>query len=288
MTAGTDFISIASPVANMFPSAMGPTEEARFLDGLGEIERAARFVARRLGLDRDDADDLSAAVKLRLIEDDYAVLRRFGGRCSLTTYVASIAHRICADEWAHVRGRWRPSAEARRLGETAVLLERFLRRDARPLEDAILLAQRFDPELTPAVARALAARLPERAPRATLVPIESDPDIVADEPSAEDRVVADENAAAVSRAVRETLRMMTAEDRMVLRLRFDEGIRVSDIARTLACDQKRLYRRIDALIGQLRAALLRAGIDAVTAHALLAGDAPRLHFGLSADAREVT
>src|SRR5687767_3490167 len=171
MTADVDsFASLVSSAGTVAP-AMAQTAEEQFLDGLEEIDRAARFVARRAGLDPGDADDLSATVKLRLIEDDYAILRRFGGRCALGTYIASIAHRIVADEWAHVHGRWRPSAEARRLGETAVVLERLLRRDGRTLDDAIALAQRIDPALSRAAAIELASRLPERAARATLVPI---------------------------------------------------------------------------------------------------------------------
>ena len=275
--------SSAGAIAGTFPVPMEQTAEEQFLAGLDEIERAARFVARRAGLDADDAEDLSAAVKLRLIEDDYAILRRFGGRCSLATYVASIAHRICADEWAHVRGRWRPSAEARRLGDAAVVLESLLRRDGRSLEEAIPLAQRVDPSLTRTAATELAARLPERAPRARLVPIDEGHDRPAAGASAEERVVDAENAAAsdaASRVVRETLGAMSAEDRALLRFRFDHGMRVSDIARVLASDQKQLYRRIDAMVRTLRDALLRAGIDAVTAHALIGGDTSRLHFGL--------
>jgi RNA polymerase sigma factor (sigma-70 family) len=274
--------SSAVAIAGTFSWAMEQTAEEQFLTGLDEIERAARFVARRAGLDADDAEDLSAAVKLRLIEDDYAILRRFGGRCSLATYVASIAHRICADEWTHVRGRWRPSAEARRLGDAAVVLEGLLRRDGRSLEEAIPLAQRVDPSLTRTAATELAARLPQRAPRARLVPIDEGHDRPA-AASAEERVVAAENAAAsdaASRVVRETLGAMSAEDRALLRFRFDHGMRVSDIARVLASDQKQLYRRVDALVRTLRDALLRAGIDAVTAHALIGGDTSRLHFGL--------
>jgi RNA polymerase sigma factor (sigma-70 family) len=291
MTAGIDSFSTPISVAGTFSPAMGQTAEERFLEALEEIERAARFVARRAGLDAADADDLSATVKLRLIEDDYAILRRFGGRCSLATYVASIAHRICADEWAHVHGRWRPSAEARRLGQTAVVLEGLLRRDGRTLDEAVVLAQRVDPGLTRTAAVELTARLPERAARATLVPIESGHDRPAGGASADERVVDAENAAAsdaASRAVRETLTRMTAEDRIVLRMRFDEGLRVADIARMLACDQKQLYRRIDALIRTLREALLRAGIDAVTAHALIGADASRLHFGLAGGEKEST
>ena len=113
------------------------TPEELFLASLETIDRAAAFVARRAGLSRDDADDLGASVKLALLENDYAALRQFEGRCSIGTYAASIAHRLLADERMHVGGRWRPSAEAKRAGDGAVLLETLVLRDRKPLDEAL-------------------------------------------------------------------------------------------------------------------------------------------------------
>jgi len=148
------------------------TPEELFLSNLETIERAVRFVARRGGLSPDDADDLAANVKLALIERDYAVLQGFEGRCSLGTYVASIAHRMLADERMQVSGRWRPSAESKRAGEAAVLLETLVVRDRKPLEEALPLVQKLDPSMTRASAAAFLARLPARGQRAQLVPLD--------------------------------------------------------------------------------------------------------------------
>jgi RNA polymerase sigma factor (sigma-70 family) len=265
---------------------MVPSVEEFFLAHLDQVERAARFVARRAGLSHEDADDLCAALKLHLIENDYAILRRFGGRCSFATYAASVAYRLCSDEWSHVHGRWRASAEAKRLGEAAVLLEVLLLRDGSSFEEAVALAQRVHPTLTASAAAEIAARLPERPPRLKLVPLanvdDRDDRVLAVE-SADSRVADAELAVAsdaASRVVRETLRAVSAEDRVVLRLRFDDGMRVSDIARMLACDQKQLYRRIDAMVRRLRDALVAAGIDAAAAEALIGVADSHLHFGL--------
>src|SRR6185436_10264611 len=145
------------------------TAEELFLSNLDVIEDAAYFVARRARLTPDDAEDLASALKLRLIEDDYAVLRKFEGRCALSTYVASIAHRLFVDDWMHVHGRWRPSAEAKRLGDAAVLLEGLLVRDRLPLAEALPIAQRVHPALTKEEATSIELRLPHRGPRPRLV-----------------------------------------------------------------------------------------------------------------------
>jgi len=177
------------------------TPEELFLSSLETVERAARFAARRGGLSPSDADDLAAAVKLALIENDYAVLRGFEGRCSLGTYVASIAHRLVADERIHTGGRWRPSAEAKRSGEGAVLLETLVVRDQKPLAEALRLVQQIDPAMTRQSADALLARLPARAQRARLVPLDDTvPEQEVDSGTVEARVLAQEQAAATDRS----------------------------------------------------------------------------------------
>lgn len=49
---------------------------------------------RSVLLSSSDRDDLVADVFLTMIQDDYAVLRRFAGRSSLATYLAVIARRV--------------------------------------------------------------------------------------------------------------------------------------------------------------------------------------------------
>lgn len=253
-----------------------------FLSRLDEIEDAVRFVARRARLRPEDADDLSASLKLRLIENDYAILRRFGGRCSLRTYVASIAHRLCADEWMRVHGRWRPSAEARRRGDAAVLLEGLIVRDGRSLEDALPVVQGLDASFTRQEAEEIVARLPERNVRLKIVSLDDSEQLVARRVIAEDPGAGIEHAATnetASRIVRETLRSMTAEDRAVLRLRFANEMRVSDIGRMLGCEQRPLYRRIESLVRKLHDALVDAGIDGVAVQTLIGAPASDLDFG---------
>ena len=48
------------------------------------IERALASVCRRHGVHGADAEDFSSTARLHLIEDDYAVIRRFQERSSLS------------------------------------------------------------------------------------------------------------------------------------------------------------------------------------------------------------
>jgi RNA polymerase sigma factor (sigma-70 family) len=258
--------------------------EELFLASLDEIERAARFVARRGGLAPADADDLTANVKLELIENDYAVLRGFEGRCSIATYAASIAHRLLADERMHVSGRWRPSAESKRAGEGAVLLETLVVRDRKTLDEALPLVQAVDASMTRATAEALLARVPARAQRAQLVALDDHVrEQEVDAETVEERALARERAAAAettNAVVRDALATLTADDRVMLLLRFGQGMRVAAIARAWQCNQQILYRRIETIVRLLRRQLTTAGIDPATAAQLIGSDDSRLEFGL--------
>ena len=70
--------------------------------------------ARSVPITPELEDDLCAEVFVRLIENDYAVLRRFRGQSSLATYLTAIARRVIVNEMArrraaeamgHVHGR---------------------------------------------------------------------------------------------------------------------------------------------------------------------------------------
>src|SRR5262245_8565405 len=96
------------------------------------IEKTIAAVCREKGLGREEAEDFGQTVRLKFLEDDCAVLRKYRGQAALGTYLWTIVKRHLLDlrnaEW----GRWRPSAEARRLGRAAERLELLLVRDKVP------------------------------------------------------------------------------------------------------------------------------------------------------------
>jgi RNA polymerase sigma-70 factor (ECF subfamily) len=54
--------------------------------------------ARSLNLSREDREDVIADVFVALVQDDYAVLRRFRGESSLATYLTVVARRVAVKE----------------------------------------------------------------------------------------------------------------------------------------------------------------------------------------------
>src|SRR5215216_3011770 len=102
-----------------------------YIEHLGTIDRISESMCRRNGVRGADAEDFASDVKLKLLQDDYAVLRKYRGASSTTTFLTVVIANLFRDYRVKAWGRWRPSAEAKRRGETAVLLETAIYRDGR-------------------------------------------------------------------------------------------------------------------------------------------------------------
>ena len=76
---------------------------------LGVVIHALNHATRSdsVHLDLQDREDLTSEVFLTLLNDDFAVLRRFRGNSSLATYLTVIARRVILHELAKRRVVWR-------------------------------------------------------------------------------------------------------------------------------------------------------------------------------------
>lgn len=251
------------------------------LENLPMIERMIAAICRQRGMSVDETEEFSAVVKLRIMENDYAILRRFRERSSLRTYLASVVVGILCDYRNHEYGKWHASAEARRLGDVATHLERLLYVKRWNLEEAIPEVERRFPEISRTKCEEIASRLRPRFPR-RFVDIEEVE--LAQEDSSVLAFEEAKKARELSALVCDFLDTVPAEDRRVLRLVFESNRTVSSIARDLDTDMQPLYRRHRKLLDGLRSMLEAQGICAADVEGLVA-NAAILDFHLSDDER---
>ncbi|HJQ39150.1 MAG TPA: hypothetical protein VKB93_18585 [Thermoanaerobaculia bacterium] len=255
-----------------------------FETNLGAVERIIAMVCRRAGLFGPDAEDFGSEVRLALIDNDYEVMRRWERRSSVDTFLAVVIQRLLADHRMRNKGRWHASSEAQRLGPAAVLLETLVRRDGRSLDEALPHMRAAHPEITREQMEALLDRLPARTGRPKAVDLDSISYAIAGGEAADVRVTAadkDRVASVAGTAVRDLLRAMPVEDRMLIRLRFASDMSIADISRMMRLPQRPLYRRLDSLLVRLRGALSDAGIDRDAAEGLVGrDDLKEMDFGL--------
>jgi RNA polymerase sigma factor (sigma-70 family) len=238
--------------------------ETFFLDNLSLIERSIAFVCRKYGLSGADAEDFGSSSKLKIIDDNYAVLRKFGQKCSLGTYLVIVIKRHYLDEKIHEWGKWRPSMRARQGGDAAIFLERLISRDGLGIAEASATVRQKFTELDVRAVERLVASIVVRQPRRqSSVERTEEMREPASEASAEDELLRGEREAAARRAgavLSRELDRLAPEDRLIMKLKYIDAMKVSTIARMLHADQKQLYRRIERVVATLREALLAAGV----------------------------
>jgi len=131
---------------------------------------------------------------------------------------------------------------------------------------------------------AIVAELPERRQRLRAVDAVDVEDELAVPPSQveahaerEDRSVA---AATITATLSDAIAGLGTEDRTILRLHFDAGLTIAEIARSMHLEQKPLYRRLTRICDGLRKQLLEAGISPGRVDELIGQPDVLLDFGL--------
>lgn len=258
--------------------------ETTYLQHLESIERIAAYVARRGHLNADETGEFVQDTCVRLIEDDYAIIRKFQGRSAFSTYLTTVILRLFHQWRVEMWGKWRPSAEAKRLGDKAITLERLMTRDGFTLQEAVnVLTTRSGSTYTVAELEALYIRLPLRNPRPVLVSGDTAPDVVAVDGDADERVESRDRERSARRCAATldgVLARFPAEDRLILQLRFWDSLKVPEIAKIVGVDPKKIYKRLDKSYAKLREALEAANVSRADVDQLLGRGDQDIRLGL--------
>jgi RNA polymerase sigma factor (sigma-70 family) len=233
-----------------------------YSDNSETIEAVLAHVRRRHLLSPDAAEEFSSWARLRLIEDDGAILRKFRGQSTLRTYLTTVLVHLFLD-WRNAQwGRWRPTALARRLGPLAIELERLVLRDGRDYDEAVEMLLSIRAAASRAQCDELWAQL-KRQPTRKM----TSTDALADVPSPEeshaqvDFESVQQKSDRVAAALRRSLRSLDSHEQIILRLCYVDRFTAKQIGAVLHLEAKPLYRRIEQIEAKLGALLVADGLS---------------------------
>jgi RNA polymerase sigma factor (sigma-70 family) len=246
------------------PAGDPATRGRRLLEThLDLIQRKLQHLSRFSGLPDIEAEEFRSWALFKLVDADYRILGSWEGRSTFPTFLTVVLVNLLRDYRIHIWGKWRPSAEARRRGPESVLLERLLVRDGLTADVAVERL-RTEHGLSPAPedVERLAATLPWRQQRRRAgeevllhIPIHGE---------VEARIEERELACAADR-LRELLAPLLesrpAEERLLLRLSFFEGLSMASIAPILGRPQKELYKVRERCLRQIQRSLSEASMS---------------------------
>jgi RNA polymerase sigma factor (sigma-70 family) len=245
-------------------SRSGAVDYQKFLlEHLSLIDRVVRQVARRHHLSQADAEEFSGIVRYKLIERDFAILRRFQGRSTLSTYLTTVIERLYLDVRIARWGRWRPSAAARRLGPLAILLEQLTAREGLTFDEAVgTLQANHHLSATRDELHTIFVQLPPRLPRPAG---EEEIALAAVRKGAVDNALEQdvdrEIVDRVEHALAVALAALSPREQLILKLRFQDGLSAPAIGRLLNETPKALYCQLERLTRRLQEHLRTQGID---------------------------
>lgn len=234
------------------------------------IESVLAYTRRAHRLSADDGDEFTSWARLRLLEDDCAVLAKFQGLSSFKTFIVVVVNRLFLDWRIKEWGKWRPTPRARRLGRLAVELERLVLRDGIEYGQAAQTLISKGLAVSEDECDSLWEQLRRRGGRRRV-----DLDDVPELPTpAIDPVSNNERQQRAKRAVEAmhaSIAGLPADDQMIFRLRYQDGVTVARIAKLIDADQKRLYRRFEQIELRLRAGILASGLTEGEVRELFSG-----------------
>jgi len=251
---------MSTPPVYSTPQPLDPREV--LTSNIDVIRRIVRTVAYRQRMTVSAAEELESSVWVRLIEHDYRAIRQYKGQASFGTFLTVIVSRLALDVQSAEWGRWRPSSRARRLGATAALFETLVFRDGYSREEAAAHMAATGLEAPTQAVRELASK--SRSMPRRYIPVDLLANTLAggDDPSAP--LASSEcrhKAHTVGRALRAALQSLSPGDRLLLRMRHEQGLKITTIARVVGEDQKSLYRRLALLHRRLRRRIVAAGVS---------------------------
>lgn len=246
-----------------------------FTENVEQINQVIRSLCRRHGIFGSDQDDLVSVIRLRLVEDDYHIIRQFRQQSKLSTYLHTVISRLFIDCRRQSEGRWRPSLVAHDLGETATKLEELLNREHYTIEEAFsIMTTNYHISVTMDELCEIAAKLPMKTLRLTVDTGDDLLDKVSSTNLSPDNILQNSQEEKMRQAlyavIEDVRESLSAEERLIFALRYEDDRPISEIARTLGENRTKIARMLDSILGRIRETVKSRGILADDVQDILA------------------
>jgi RNA polymerase sigma factor (sigma-70 family) len=198
---------------------------------------------------------------VRLIADDYAVLKKYRGLSSFESYLSGVAAKFAIDHFRKQWGRFRYSAKASSIGPEAEELEQLVYRDGFGLEEAMEAVRTYHPEWSRQYLQDVWNQLPQRK-KPTEVSEEAAAGVAAQETAESSVELGDlrRRVQGLEARLQAALAALPDRSRIMLALRFEGRQPVSRIATIVGLPAPTAQRQIEVALRQLAATLRESGV----------------------------
>ena len=214
----------------------------------------------------DEADECNSYVYEKIIENDYQKIREFKGKSSYKTYITVVISRILIDRMRS-SGRWRSSQKALKIGKEAVILEELVFRKKYSFEQAyntlttnhnISIEREKAYEIITLLQR---KRLTSALPR----DVELTDDVSDKKVTLPDEAAINKETSKIKGQLDDIVskmrNLLSNEERLLLRMRFEDNFKISEIARVLKKDRDDIDRKLKAILTKFKEEIVSRNIS---------------------------
>ena len=214
----------------------------------------------------DEADECNSYVYEKIIDNDYQRIREFKGKSSYKTYITVVISRILIDRMRS-SGRWRPSQKALRIGKEAVILEELVFKKKYSFEQAYnALTTNHNISIERERAYKIITLL-QRKHRKSTAPrdVELTDDVSDKKVTLPDEAAINKEISKIKDQldyiVREIRNLLSNEERLLLKMCFEDSIKISEIARVLKKDRGYIDKKLKAILIKFKDEILSRNIS---------------------------
>ena len=239
--------------------------KAYLVKHLPVIDAAIKVACRRHEILDDQAEEFASHTKLKLIENDYHLIRSFQGKSSFRTYLFTVINRIFIDWLRMMKGRWRPSEYAKRLGQMGIKLEELMARKKLSYQEACYAIKiNHGVNIDSREFRKLADKISKQLstnPRQVDIPLEK---INNSESTLKDPVI-DKNSQEIREKIvsiiKDVSESLEANDKLILKMHFHDNLGISVISRILKQKRHGVDARLKFILVGFKEKILANGIN---------------------------
>ena len=214
----------------------------------------------------DEADECKSYVYEKIIENDYQKIREFKGKSSYKTYITVVISRILIDR-VRSGGRWKPSQKALNIGKEAVILEELVFNKKYSFGQAYnTLTTNHNISIEWERVYEIITLLQRKHLKSTAP---GDVELTDD---VSDKNVTLPDEAAINKElsikkdqldyiISEIRNLLSNEERLLLRMRFEDNINISEIARVLKKDRGDIDRKLKSILTKFKNEILSRNIS---------------------------
>jgi len=228
--------------------------------------RLAKLLIERLCILKELTEDEKEEFTSYALEKVVIAFKKFKGKSSERTYLTIVIRNAFQDFIRQKRGRWRVPQKVKKLGQEAELLFTLRYREGRDFDDAYnILSSCFNSVPSVQVIKDLWEKLEEFYTRQKPVYVSFE-DITARELYLSslvenvDSSLTEQKYEELIVLLEKLVNELPEDYRLILRMHFEQGVKISALARIFNTTRGKMERRIKKILKVLKEQILKAGV----------------------------